>query len=231
MLGALIVLFLISTPAVAQEPREPLAAAVARAGKQLVWGHPSRPATVDKHNWIRVLRLPNGSRVRVITHDGVSRDLHLGDVSNDRMVLLSLSALPEEARRALLGLAANYPGYLGHPRRFSHGPVTVDGSGVIVDGVRVADFDAVFIEIPRSDVAEVKQPSRGSGIGSFAGFITGFTLGLRGALALGFKQCGNSCDDEKILAFLSVIAVPLGASYLGRRFVPHRAWTTVYRSR
>lgn len=178
-----------------------------------------------------MLRLPNGSRVRVITHDGVSRDLHLGDVANDRLVLLSLSALPEEARRALLDLAANYPGYIGRLRQFSHGSVTVDGSGVFVGGVRVADFDAVFIEVPRSAVAEVKQPSRGSGVGSLAGFITGFTLGLRGALTLAFKQCGNSCDDEKILAFLSVTAVPLGASYLGRRFVPHRAWTTVYRSR
>src|SRR5688500_3831209 len=185
--GALIGLLMISTSAVAQD-REPLAAAVARAGKQLVWGHPRRPAPVDKHNWIRVLRLPNGSRVRVITHDGVSRDLHLGDASNDRLVLLSLSALPEAGRRALLDLAANSPGYIGSQRQFSHGSVTVDGFGVFVNGVRVADFDAVFIEVPRSAVAEVKQPSRGSGIGSFAGFMTGFILGLRGALTLGFKE-------------------------------------------
>jgi hypothetical protein len=80
-------------------------------------------------------------------------------------------------------------------------------------------------------VAEIKQPNRGSGPGAAAGFVAGLMLGIRVAVALGFKQCGRSCDDEKVLAFLSVTALPATTTYLGRRLIPHSVWTTVYRSR
>ena len=57
----------------------------------------------------------------------------------------------------------------------------VTESGVFFDGIRIADVDAVLVEIARDAVAEVKRPSRGSGPGALVGFMTGFSLGMRGA--------------------------------------------------
>jgi hypothetical protein len=227
----LVFFWLLATGVAQAQPADSLSAAVKQAGKQMVWPPPPRPTPVDKHNWIRVLRLPNGSPIRVITHDGATRDGHLGDVNNDRIVLLAPSNLPPEAREALLDLAANYPGYIGRLRRFTHLKLEVADSGVFFDGIRIADVDAVFIEIPRDSIFEVKRPSRGSGPGALIGFVAGFNLGVRGALNLGFKQCGSSCNDERALALLSLTAIPLAATYLGARFIPHPAWTTAYRSR
>jgi hypothetical protein len=161
----------------------------------------------------------------------MTRDGHLGDATADRIVLLTVSTLPPDPREAVVDLATNRPGYIGRQRRFTHGKLEVTESGVFFDGIRIADVGAVFVEIPRDAIAEVKRPSRGSGPGAFAGFMGGFIVGIRTALNLGFKQCGGSCNDEKALGFLAVTALPLGASYLGRRFVPHPKWTSAYRSR
>ena len=226
----LAVLALLAAGEAEAQSGESLSAAANRAAKQWVWAPSPRPPRVGEHNWIRVLRLPDGSPVRVITHDGVTRDGHLGDVTDERIVLMAVSNLPREAREALVDLATNRPGHIGRQRRFAHGKLEVTESGVYFDGIRIADVDAVFVEIARDAVAEVKRPSRGSGPGALVGFVTGFSLGMRGALSLGFKQCGATCNDEKALIFLSATAVPLAATYLGARFFPHSAWTTAYRS-
>src|SRR5688500_14039902 len=128
-IAALSLLVVLALPAGARaQSSEPLADAVKLAGTQLVWQRPARRPRVDKHNWLSVLRLPDGLPVRVLTRDGMTRDGHLGDATDERVVLVTVSHLPREAREAVVDLATNRPGHIGRERRFSHGKLEVTES-------------------------------------------------------------------------------------------------------
>jgi hypothetical protein len=232
----LALLFLISTAAAAQEPRESLAAAAARAGRELAKATPpeAEPAEIQtegKADWRRVSRLRKGLDVRVITRDGLERDGRVGDVTGDRVVLLSVSALPSAARRALLDVAANYPGYIGRKPAFTHERLRVDLSGIFYDGVRVADAATIFTEVARDEIAEIKRRTRGSLPGALAGLGGGFALGYLNFVRLIYKPCGGNCNGEMAEMAASLVGLPILGAYLGARYTPHTPWTTVYRSR
>jgi hypothetical protein len=236
-LPTLALLIAVSTPATAQPVGESLVAAAARGGRELAKAAPTADATPAqlgtdrKSDWRRVTRFRKGAEVRVITRDRLIKDGRLGDVTDDRVLLLSVSTLPGGARRALLDVAANYPGYVGRKAEFEHEKLRVDPSGVFYDGIRVAGPAAIFTEIPRHMVAEIKRPTRGSLPGALLGAGGGFALGWLNTLRLIYSQCGGSCSDETAEMGLSLVGLPVLGGYLGARYMPHEAWTTIYRAR
>ncbi len=236
---ALALVVLVSSSAAAQAPPGSLAVAAARAGRELARGDvqaeveaaPSQLQKNSKGNWDRVSRLQKGSEVRIVTRDRMFKDGRLGDVSDDRVLLLSVESLPPGARRALLDVAANYPGYIGRPTGFTRRKLTVNPFGVFYDGVRVADPAVVFTEVPRDVIAELKRPSSGSLPGALGAASVGLAVGYLNTVRLMYKPCGGSCGGETAQMGLSLVGLPLLGAYLGARYTPHQPWTTVYRSR
>ena len=85
------------------------------------------------------------------------------------------------------------------------------------------------IVVARTDVAEVSKPMRRSLVGGVLGTAVGGVLGVGSAVTLAFKQCGGSCNDEKLLLWGSLIALPIAGGYGGARLGAVGRWTTVYR--
>jgi len=130
-----------------------------------------------------------------------------------------------------LDVATNYPGYIGRERHFRHKGLTVEESGIFVDGTRVADTASVLTEIGYESIAEIQRPVRGSLVGGLLGVAAGGALGLFSAAHLIYKPCGGNCKDEGVLLFGSLIGLPIAGGYVGAKAMPHRDWTAVYRRR
>lgn len=85
--------------------------------------------------------------------------------------------------------------------------------------------------ISRTDVTEVRQwiGRRGSLPGAVIGAAGGFALGFVSALSLSYRQCGDSCADERILIGASLVGMPIAGGLLGYRlFRGSRVLTTIY---
>ena len=85
--------------------------------------------------------------------------------------------------------------------------------------------------LQRESIDRVERRTRGSIVGGIVGAAAGAFLGVFTAAHLAFRQCEESCADEKLLMGASLIGMPVAGGYLGAKFAPRRAWTTVYRGR
>jgi hypothetical protein len=87
------------------------------------------------------------------------------------------------------------------------------------------------LRILRADVSEVRQWTgrRGSPLGAVIGATIGIVAGSALALELAFKQCGESCADEKFLIGVSLVGLPIAGGFLGYRLPGgNRKLTTIY---
>jgi hypothetical protein len=175
-------------------------------------------------DWRRVLRLKPGSEIRLATRDRVVRDGHLGHADNDRVVVVFVSTLPSHARRALLDITTNHPGYIGQLPRFKHRDLLVDDAGIHFKGVRVSGVEEVIVAIPKDDVIELRRRARGSVVGGIVGAGLGLVAGL--AIAWHSMWTGNEA-----LFISGLVGGPVAGGYLGAKGMPYERWPLVYKRR
>ena len=142
-------------------------------------------------------------------------------------------AAPQDSRSDWSGLS-----------RLVDAEVIIDSAGqpsrrsriVAVDetAMTVIDLDSssrATLRIPRADVAAVRQWTgrRGSRLGAVIGAGAGAFLGFVTSLNLALRQCGASCNDERVLIGVSLVGMPIAGGLLGY-YLPggNRALTTVY---
>src|SRR5262245_6215590 len=68
--------------------------------------------------------------------------------------------------------------------------------------------------LSRAEIREVRRAPRSGrwwGLGIGAG--VGFFLGFLGALTVAFRDCGESCGDERVLVGALLIGVPVAAGF------------------
>jgi hypothetical protein len=83
--------------------------------------------------------------------------------------------------------------------------------------------------IPRTDITEVRQQSgrRRSPVGAVIGVLAGGALGIWSAGHLAYRQCGGSCEDEKLLIGAALVGLPIAGGVVGYR-LGERQLTTIY---
>ena len=106
-----------------------------------------------------------------------------------------------------------------------------EGTLAEVDDDRVVLLSASNdrIVVARVDVAEVSKPLRNSIVGGLLGTAAGAALGVTSAFYFGLKHCGDSCKDEGLLVWGSLIGMPIAGGYGGARLGALGRWKTVYR--
>jgi hypothetical protein len=220
-------LLLVAVPSLAYaQPRESLTAAAARHARVLASVTP--PQGARSENWNRVRDLRAGSHVRVVLEDGTTKTGELGYVGDDRVVLLSLSALSIEAQRTLLDVAKNHPGYIGEEPHFIHRQLRVDRTSIFFDGARIADTATVITEIRRDAIAEVARKPRGS----LTGGLLGVGIGGAASFLVVLNTLYEPCDDMGCaLVGGSVLVLPIAGGLIGAKAFPRPEWATVYRGR
>jgi hypothetical protein len=110
--------------------------------------------------------------------------------------------------------------------------VRLGPDGVFVANRKVADLGQVVERIVRSDVREIRTSmrTRGSIIGAVGGAAGGLLLGYLAAVNLAYKQCGDSCTDEKVLIGLSLVGLPVAGGVVGYTALRRQTSETVYRA-
>ena len=63
-----------------------------------------------------------------------------------------------------------------------------------------------------------------SGIGVAAGTFAGLLIGVN----LGFKQCGGSCNEEKVGAFAAIVGLPVAGGVIGYKLAGNGKPVLVY---
>ena len=135
--------------------------------------------------------------------------------------------------RALLGVGSQWPAVFsgGTAYLLADGVRVADGG--IFDGTRrVADLALVVQRTAREDVREIRVAGQRKGnkrlaaVGAGGGFLLGAYIGT----ALAFKDCGRSCGDEKFLAGLSVVGLPVALGLLGYYGGSHSVGGMIYRA-
>lgn len=97
------------------------------------------------------------------------------------------------------------------------------------DRIVLLSTSNVRTEIARQDVSEVAKPLRYSIVGGVLGAAVGGVLGVGSAVTFALKQCGESCNDERLMVWGSLIVLPIAGGYGGARLGALGRWTTVYR--
>jgi hypothetical protein len=97
------------------------------------------------------------------------------------------------------------------------------------DRLVLASTNDLPVPVARQDIAEVGRPMRGSIIGGVLGVAAGAVAGVASAFHFGFKQCGDSCQDESVLMLGSLIGMPLAGGYAGAYLGARGRWVVVYR--
>jgi hypothetical protein len=135
--------------------------------------------------------------------------------------------------RALIGVGRQWPAVFSGGVAYSQANgVRVEADGIFDGNRKVADLAKVVQRAPREDVREIRVPGqlKGSKRKAAVGAGVGFFLGASIAVGLGYKLCGASCSDEKILAGLSVIGLPVALGLLGYYGGGHTVGGMIYRA-
>jgi hypothetical protein len=227
MKPALLTALLIVLPSFASaQERETFTAAAARHARALANVTPVQRAR--NQSWNRVRDLTVGSLVRVVLEDGTTKTGELGYVGEDRIVLLSLASLPGDARRRLLDVAKNHPGYIGEEPHFIHKELRVDRTNIYFKDAPVAGTAAVMTELRRDSIAEVSRKPRGSLMGGLLG--TG--IGTAASALVVLNTLYEPCDATGCaLIGGAILSLPIVGGVIGAKAFPRPEWKTVYRGR
>jgi hypothetical protein len=182
-----------------------------------------------------VLRVAPGTEVIVTVQGAQPERRYLVRAGESDLTLLNVDdpAIPSAVRRLLLDIASTHAADLadapnGHT--FIEKSVRVGPDGVFVADRKVGDLAEIVRTIPRASVVEIRGPerTRGSKLGAVIGAAGGFFVGTVSALNLAVKQCGRSCDDERVLIALSLVGLPIGGGILGYKAFSHPTQDFIY---
>jgi len=193
----------------------------------------SQPAA---SNWRRVTGLRPGLEITLATLGASEARRYVVHANDQGITVLNLAhiSLPPDVRKGLREMAKEHPSSLLAARQgssFTRQTLRVGPDGVFAAGRKVIDLDDILVTVPRQDVLQIsRHEKRGSGWGALAGGIAGFVVGAQVGASLGFKQCGKTCDDEKVRMALSFIGLPIGAGALGYQAGRHTALVVEYRA-
>lgn len=171
-------------------------------------------------DWSRVQQLQPGTEITLTVTGAPAAKVRLLVASDDAVFVLRPGGpkLPDRVSRALLSVGGQWPAVFGGGVAYSLADGVRVADGGVFDGTRkLADLAQVVQRTPREDVSEIRVAGQRKGnklmaaVGAGGGFLLGAYIG--GALA--FKDCGASCSDEKFLAGLSIIGLPIALGLLG----------------
>jgi len=189
----------------------------------------------EASGWLRVEALQPGIEITLTVTGTPAVKAPLLVASHDAVFVLRAGGpkLPDRVSRALIGVGSQWPAvFSGGALYFLADGVRVADGGVFDGNRRVADLAQVVQRAPREDVREIRVPGqlKGSKLKAAVGAGVGFFLGASIAVGLGYKLCGASCSDEKFLAGLSVIGLPVALGLLGYYGGGHTVGGMIYRA-
>jgi len=189
----------------------------------------------EASGWLRVEAIEPGIEITLTVAGTPAVKARVLVASHDAVFVLKPGGpkLSRRVSRALIGVGSQWPAVFsgGAPNSLADGVRVADGA--LFDGSRkVADLAQVAQRTPREDVSEIRVPGQRNGntvlaaVGAGAGFLLGAIIG--GTLA--FTDCGSSCRDEKVLAGLSVVGLPIVFGVLGYYGGGHTVGGMIYRA-
>jgi hypothetical protein len=189
-------------------------------------------------DWARVRRLAPGTQVTVTVSGSppAVRYVIAANESDVTALNLTVPAIPSAATSVLRAVASDHPEYFPAAQQGSSflldDNVRLGPDGVFVADRKVADLGQVVERITRSDVREISSGmrTRGSIAGAVGGAAGGLLLGYFAAINLAYKQCGDSCTDEKVLMGLSLVGLPVAAGVLGYKAFGRTTSDIIYRA-
>jgi hypothetical protein len=189
-------------------------------------------------DWSRVVRVEPGTEVFVTVQGSAPQREYLLLADESALTLLTVDdpAIPASLRRLLLEMASTRASDIADARNgrtFVENNVRVGPDGVFEGEQKGADLGQIVRAIPRTAVVEIRGPvrTRGSKIGAVVGVAGGIFAGTLSAAALGYKQCGRSCDDERVLMALSLVGIPIAGGIAGFQAFKHRTQDLIYSAR
>jgi hypothetical protein len=247
-LACVCVIALLPTGVLGQAPGEPapspapsqLSRSIASAIAAVPLDAPVPPSAGDQDRdeasgWLRVEALQPGTEVTLTVTGTPAVKAQLLVASHSAVFVLRPAGpkLSGRVSRALLGVGSQWPAVFsgGVAYSLADGVRVADG-GVYDGNRRVADLAQVVQRTPREDVSEIRVAGqrKGNKLRAAVAAGGGFLLGAYIGTALAFKPCGASCSDEKFLAGLSVIGLPIGFGLLGYYVDSHTVGGMLYRA-
>ena len=189
----------------------------------------------EASGWLRVEALQPSTEITLTVTGTPAAKAQLLVASHDAVFALRPGGpkLSGRVSRALIGVGSQWPAVFSGAAAYSLADGVRVADGAVYDGNRqVADLAQVVQRTPREDVSEVRVAGQRKGnklmaaVGAGAGFLVGAYVGL----SISDKYCGVSCSDEKFLAGLSVIGLPVAFGLLGYYGCSHSVGGMVYRA-
>jgi hypothetical protein len=218
----------------------PLSRSIASAIAAVSLDTPATPFAGDQDcdeasGWLRVEALQPGTEITLTVTSTPAVKAQVLVASHDAVFVLRPGGpkLSDRVSLALVGVGSQWPAVFSGGVAYSRTDGVRVADGGVFDGSRkVADLAQVVQRTPREDVREIRVAGKRKGnkalaaVGAGAGFLLGASIG--GAMA--FTDCGASCSDEKVLAPLSVIGLPIALGLLGYYGGSHTVGGMTYRA-
>jgi hypothetical protein len=214
----------------------PIARAAMREAARLGTAEQVTPSAAA--DWARVRNLAPGTEIVVAVTGSPAGVRYVIVATDSDLTVLNATeqAVPPAARSVLRDVASEHPEYFAAAQQGSSfmldNNVRLGPDGVFVANRKVADLGQVVERIVRSEVREIRSSMRprGSVIGAVGGAAGGLLLGYLAAVNLAYKQCGDSCTDEKVLIGLSLVGLPVAGGVVGYTAFRRQTSETVYRA-
>ena len=189
----------------------------------------------EASGWLRIEALQPGIEITLAVTGTPAVKTQLLIASHDAVFVVRPGGpkLPDRVSRALVGVGSQWPAVFGGGVAYSLADGVRVADGGVFDGTRkVADLAQLVQRAPREDVREIRVAGKRKGNKPMAalGAGVGFFLGASIAVGLGYKLCGASCSDEKFLAGLSVIGLPVALGLIGYYGGGHTVGGMIYRA-
>jgi hypothetical protein len=185
--------------------------------------------TVD---WERLTRVAFGREVFVAVGDQPARSWQFLAVDPSSLTLLDVSALPADARRAMVQIARENAGALSANSReiVERGDVRLAPDGLFLRGRKLCDKMALTQVLSRESVREVSVASRDQRAEMFvvAGVLFGAAIAVNARASAQQCGCGDAVFTKTGLGLsIGGIAALVSASHTSR--LPAGARTILYR--